>query len=144
MAEAGVLAGGCLCGAVRFEITPPTAWCAHCHCSLCRRAHGAAFVTWFGVERAQFDLLSGEDSVKWYQSTSPARRGFCTTCGSTLFFESERWPGEIHIALAHMDGPIDREPAAHVFCDSQVSWIEPGDDLVRRGGPSGTEVVDSE
>lgn len=134
--------GSCLCGAVRFEVTPPTKWCAHCHCSICRRAHGAAFVTWFGVERSQFSLTSGEEMVTWYRSTAAARRGFCPRCGSTLFFESETWPGEVHIALAHMDGPIDRTPAAHVFYDTHVSWIEVGDDLRRFGGPSGTEELD--
>jgi hypothetical protein len=139
-----VVAGGCLCGAVRFEVTPPTKWCAHCHCSLCRRAHGAAFVTWFGIERPQFALLSGADDLRWYRSTPPARRGFCFRCGSTLFFESERWPDEIHIALAHMDGPIDREPAAHVFFDSRVHWIVLGDGLPRGGGASGVEPVDSD
>jgi hypothetical protein len=61
-----------------------------------------------------------------------------------LFFESERWPDEIHIALAHMDGPIDREPGAHVYYDTHVSWVELGDDLRRLGGPSGTEEIDSQ
>lgn len=144
MNDATVLAGGCLCGAVRFEITPPTKWCAHCHCSLCRRAHGAAFVTWFGVARPQFTLVAGGEDLRWYRSTPPARRGFCSRCGSTLFFESERWPDEVHIALAHMDGPIDREPAAHVFFDSRARWAEPGDHLPRLSGPSGTQPIDPE
>ena len=135
--------GGCLCGAIRFEVTPPTKWCAHCHCSLCRRAHGAAFVTWFGIEKAQFALTAGAEQVAWYRSTAPARRGFCSRCGSTLFFESDGWPGEIHIALANMEGPIDRAPAAHVFYDSHVSWVELGDDLRRLGGRSGTEELPS-
>jgi hypothetical protein len=59
-----------------------------------------------------------------------------------MLFESERWPGETHIALAHMDGPIDRAPQAHVFYDDHVDWITLGDDLSRRGGPSGTEELD--
>jgi hypothetical protein len=133
--------GGCLCGAVRFEVEVPTKWCAHCHCSLCRRAHGAAFVTWFGVENDRFRFLEGESDVGWYASTEEARRGFCRRCGSTLFFTSERWAGETHIALAHMDGPIDREPTAHVFYDTHVPWIQLGDDLKKLGGASGTEPV---
>jgi hypothetical protein len=99
-------------------------------------------VTWFGVERSQFAMITGDDEVAWYRSTVPARRGFCSICGSTLFFESDNWPGEIHIALAHMEGPIDRAPAAHVFFDTHVSWIEVGDGLRRLGGPSGTEELD--
>lgn len=136
------LAGGCLCGAVRFEVSPPTKWCAHCHCSLCRRAHGAGFVTWFGVETSAFNLVAGSDVISWYQSTPQARRGFCSRCGSTIFFESERWPDEVHIALAHMDGPIDRAPRAHVFYDSRVDWIDLGDELPHFGGSSGTEAIE--
>ena len=142
MNDAAILAGGCLCGVVRFEVNTPTKWCAHCHCSLCRRAHGAAFVTWFGAERSNFALVAGADSLAWYQSTPEARRGFCSNCGSTLFFESSRWADEVHIALAHMDGSIDREPKAHVFYDGHVDWVELGDELNRYGGSTGTEPFD--
>jgi hypothetical protein len=142
MKDDSIFSGGCLCGALRFEVTPPTRWCAHCHCSLCRRAHGAAFVTWFGVLRPQFDLVSGAEHLTWYQSTPQARRGFCSQCGSTLFFEGERWSDETHITLASMDGPIDRAPKAHVFFDSHAEWVEPGDDLPRLGGATGTEPLD--
>ena len=136
------LTGGCLCGAVRFKVMPPTKWCAHCHCSLCRRAHGAAFVTWFGVDRAGFKLVTGSEDLSWYESTPEARRGFCSRCGSTLFFESEGWADEVHIALAHMDGPIDRSPKVHVFYDTHVNWIEVGDELQQLGGQSGTEPLE--
>ena len=142
MNDAATLTGGCLCGAVRFEVKTPTKWCAHCHCSLCRRAHGAAFVTWFGVERPNFELVSGTDALAWYQSSGEARRGFCGRCGSPLFFESERWAEEVHIALAHMDGPIDREPKAHVFYDAHVDWVVLGDELSRFGGATGNEPLD--
>lgn len=142
MSDPVVSTGSCLCGAVRFEVTLPTKWCAHCHCSLCRRAHGAAFVTWFGVERENFSFLEGESTLEWHRSTEEARRGFCSKCGSTMFFESERWPGEVHIALVHMDEPIDREPRAHVFFDDHVSWFEFGDQLPRMGGSSGVEPID--
>jgi hypothetical protein len=98
-------------------------------------------VTWFGVERSSFDLLAGADNLVWYQSTPGARRGFCSRCGSTLFFEGERWADEVHIALACMDGPIDRPPSAHVFYDAHVSWFEVGDDLRRLGGPNGNEEI---
>jgi hypothetical protein len=95
-------------------------------------------VTWFGVERSAFDLVAGSDDLSWYESTSEARRGFCGHCGSTLFFESARWADEVHIALAHMEGPIDRSPKAHVFYDTHVDWVELGDDLKKLGGATGT------
>jgi hypothetical protein len=99
-------------------------------------------VTWFGVDDDRFRYTAGEGEVGWYSSTPEARRGFCRHCGSTLFFTSDRWSGEVHIALAHMDGPIDRGPTAHVFYDAHVDWVELGDDLDRLGGPSGTDPMD--
>jgi hypothetical protein len=101
-------------------------------------------VTWFGVERPDFELVNGSDDLSWYQSTPEARRGFCSRCGSTLFFESQRWADEIHIALAHMDESIDRSPKAHVFYDAHVDWFEVGDELDRLGGPTGTDVLEPE
>jgi hypothetical protein len=125
------ITGGCLCGAVRFAAEPPTLFCCHCHCAWCRRAHGAAFVTWFGVPEAAFALTSGADAVRWYRSSEQSERGFCGTCGTTLFFRTSLAPGEVHVALACADGPIDRAPALHVFIDARVPWIELGDDLPR-------------
>ncbi len=132
-------AGGCLCEAIRFEVTPPTKWCAHCHCTMCRRAHGAGVVTWIGAHSASVKLLSGESVLNWYASSTGARRGFCSNCGSMLFFEGERWPGETHIARASVAGKIDREPAVHVFFDRHVDWLECDDRLKRLGGPTGTQ-----
>ena len=123
------ITGGCLCGAVRYQAKPPTLFCAHCHCGYCRRAHGAAFVTWFGVPEEAFQLSSGEDVVRWHESSKQSRRGFCTVCGTTLFFASTIAPGEMHVALATADGPIDRAPQAHVFSDHRVPWIGIADEL---------------
>ena len=115
--------GGCLCGAVRFEAGLPSKWCAHCHCSMCRRAHGAGYVTWVGFDGNQFRLLQGDDRLAWYASSPGARRGFCRDCGSTMLFESERWAGETHVALACIDEAIDRQPQANVFYDAHVDWM---------------------
>jgi hypothetical protein len=98
-------------------------------------------VTWFGVVLEQFRITAGEDLLRWYRSTSSARRGFCSRCGSTMFFQSDRWPDEMHVALAAMDSPIDRGPKAHVFFDSAVEWVHVDDGIPRYGGASGTEPI---
>ena len=139
MADGETVAGKCLCGGVRFEVDLPVKWCAHCHCHLCRRAHGAAFVTWFGVAEEAFRIVGGGELLRWYASTPEAQRGFCSTCGSTMLFRSTRWSGEMHVALPFVDGEIGREPAAHVYWDRHVSWVDLGDELKRLGGASGTE-----
>jgi hypothetical protein len=131
--------GGCLCGAVRFRITFPTKWCAHCHCSMCRRAHGAAFVTFCGVPAGQFTITHGADDLARYDSSAHAWRRFCRKCGSTLTFEGERWADEVHVVLANVDDPIDRPPAAHCYYDGHVPWLELADALPKLGGPSGNE-----
>jgi hypothetical protein len=125
------ITGGCLCGAVRYEADLPSLFCVHCHCRFCRRAHGAAYVTWFGVKEAGFRLTEGADALRWYASSKQSRRGFCAHCGTTLLFQSQVSPAEMHIALASADGPIDRAPTAHVFFDQRAAWLASGDDLPR-------------
>jgi hypothetical protein len=123
--------GRCLCGAVRFSITAPTLFFAHCHCDYCREAHGAAFVSWVGAAEERFRLLPGSREPRWYQSSPQSRRGFCENCGTTLFFASTLCPGEIHVTRASIPGPIDHEPQCHVFYDQHVAWIEGSDKLPR-------------
>jgi len=135
--------GSCLCGTVRFKIDLPTRFCAHCHCDNCRRAHGAAFVTWFGVAGEQMRLVEGAATLQRYATATGARRSFCGRCGSTLFYEGPRWAGEVHVALANMLGPIDRKPDGHVYVDHRAAWWTIEDRLRRYGGKSGTEPLDS-
>lgn len=125
-----IIKGACLCGAVNFNFQTPSLWCAHCHCTLCQRAHGAAFVTWVGVED-KILTFTANDTLTWYASSSDSQRGFCSTCGSTLFFRSERWPGQMHIVRANLEGKLDREPSGHAHWDTHVDWCQVGDDLPR-------------
>lgn len=131
--------GGCLCGDVRFEVHGASRFCAHCHCQNCRRAHGAAFVTWVGYAEPQLKIVAGEDRLVRYRTDTDATRTFCGRCGTTLFYAGPRWAGEVHIARAHIDGAIDREPAAHVYVDHAADWYAIDDALPRYGGTSGTE-----
>ncbi len=131
--------GGCLCGAVRFELQLPTKWVAHCHCSMCQRAHGAGFVTWASVPATQLRIVEGDDHLARYRSSDAAVRSFCKTCGSSLFFESTHWPGEIHVARANIPGELDRAPQAHAFFSDKAAWVTVDDDLPKRGGVTGIE-----
>jgi hypothetical protein len=120
-----------MCGAVQFSAEAPSLFCCHCHCRYCRAAHGAAFVTWLGVRDQAFSITSGSDSLAWYESSQQGRRGFCKRCGTTLFYASELCPGEMHIARALIDGPVDREPEENTFTDQAVEWIVLDDHLPR-------------
>lgn len=121
--------GRCLCGQIQFTVQLPVRWVAHCHCSLCRRGHGAGVVTWFGVAPAQFQLQRGE--IVWFRSSEQGERGRCQHCGSPLFFRSTRWPDELHIVLAALNEPIAQLPQIHVYYADHVSWLPLADTLPR-------------
>ena len=137
--SANPIPGSCFCGTVRFEIDLPTAFCAHCHCSMCRRVHGAGYVTWIAVPYTQFRMVSGSEHLKVHHSSDHGRRSFCDICSSSLFCESTNHPEVIDIVLANLEGKIDREPQAHYYFSDRVEWIPIEDQLPRFGGVTGTE-----
>lgn len=119
----GQASGRCHCGTVRFVARFPSRFVAHCHCASCRRAHGAAFVTWVGFPSAQVTITHGAGDLATHESSPGTRRRFCRRCGTKLFFESTRWPGETHVVLAAFDDPVDREPGGHAFASEHVAWL---------------------
>lgn len=127
--------GKCLCGSVAFTVQFPSKWIAHCHCTMCQRAHGAAFVTWVSVDPTQVTLSDRENKLYWYASSPEAERGFCLHCGSSLFFRSSKWPGELHIARANFIESLDREPQAHAYYDTHVDWFIVQDNLPKKPAP---------
>jgi hypothetical protein len=128
--------GACLCGMVRFTATLPSNWVAHCHCSRCQRAHGAAFVTWVGMDASRIHVDDAEAALRWF-SGGEGERGFCAICGSTLFFRAPAWPGELHVARALFTDPVDRAPQLHAYYDSHVDWAAVSDGLPTRPDPAG-------
>ena len=128
--------GSCQCGALRFDAQLPSKWVAHCHCTMCRRAHGAAFVTWVGMDETHAKIEDSAGTLRWYASSPGAERGFCSRCGSMLFFRGQRWPGELHIVRANFDEPVDRVPQVHVHYDTHVDWValDLADGLPRKSG----------
>ena len=140
MTSSDSFTGSCFCGAVRFSVRAPTTFCGHCHCSMCRRNHGAGYVTWFVVPNSQFTLDAGEDLTR-YRSSDHGTRSFCRRCGSSLFCESTNHPDVIDIVLANMHGAIDRAPSCHFYFDDRVDWMAVDDGLPRLGGKSGMEPI---
>jgi hypothetical protein len=139
--EATEVEGACLCGAVRFRVRMPTLFCGHCHCTMCQRNHGAAFVTWFGVPKEQLSVESGLDRLVVSKSSDHGTRSFCGGCGSSLFCDSNTHPDTTDVVLAAMKSAIDRPPQAHVYYDSHVDWASADDHLPRLGGSTGVEPI---
>ncbi len=130
-------AGSCLCGGVRFRVRLPSRWMAHCHCTRCQRAHGAAFVTWVGLDADGVQWDSPEGLLRWFQAAPEdggGERAHCGRCGSPMAFRAARWPGELHLPRALFTTPLDREPRAHGFYETHVDWVQLGDQLPRRSG----------
>ncbi len=141
VAVSSSVTGACLCGAIGFRVTLPSLFCAHCHCSMCRRNHGAGFVTWFGVSRERFSLERGAADLQRFASSEHGTRSFCGRCGSSLFCESSNHPEQVDVVLANVDDPIDRVPQAHVYFDDRAEWVSADDGLPRLGGPTGMEPI---
>ena len=115
--------GRCLCGRVEFRIELPTDFLAHCHCESCRRSHGAAFVSWTGVPHDRFELVRGEDDLRWYRSSEWILWGFCGNCGSSMLYRADR-PGH-RLAEGHLDAsPLTPRP---VFGDRGTIAADEGE-----------------
>jgi hypothetical protein len=133
--------GACLCGEVRYEFDLPTKYVANCHCSECRRASAAPFVTWVGTWDAKLRLLAGQEHLGKFAYNESTTREFCRLCGSQLFFRAARWPGEVHVTRATVSGQLDREIQAEMFYSDRAEWWQREKMLPTYGGKSGVEPI---
>ncbi len=113
--------GGCLCGAVTYRVTGPMRPVIGCHCNQCRKTSGH-HVAATSARREGVDI-TGE--VTWFQSSDAARRGFCGTCGSNLFWDG---PGvNLSIMAGTLDGPTGLRLAGHIYCATKGDYYEIAD-----------------
>jgi hypothetical protein len=120
--------GICLCGTVRFEIDGPFAAMVNCHCSMCRKEHGAQFVTYVAAPLSGFRWLAGQDNVQEYASSAHGRRSFCRTCGSSmpsLLPET----GLVVAPAGNLEGDPGLRPQMHIFVGSKAPGYAITDDL---------------
>ena len=111
------IAGGCLCGAVRFELDGPIEVINYCHCSRCRRRTGSAFATIAHAQLADFRLIAGEERIATFAPEGWSRRSFCRTCGSPLPGLNTE-DGEVGIPA----GLLEEDPGTRPRC---TSWSRP-------------------
>jgi len=124
-----VVRGSCLCGGVRFEVTPPFIRANHCHCSRCRKHSGTAVCTQARVWREQFKLLRGESLIRVYGEGQGAVKAFCSVCGSSLF--GGHWPHgrQVSIRMGAFDDDPGIAPQFHTYVGSKAPWDRIDDDL---------------
>ena len=123
------ITGSCLCGSVGYEINGRLLDACHCHCSMCRKAHGAAYATYASLQPETFRWTSGEEFVTRYDSSPTMSRVFCSVCGSKLAVTED---GQISaITLGTVAGDPGIRPRSHIFTGSKAPWHEISDALLR-------------
>ena len=115
------LSGGCLCGAIRFEAVGAPSVVSNCHCTMCRRASGAAFIPFAAYGRADVHFTQGEPAQ--FQSSAEAVRGFCPHCGTSLFFVYLAEPERIWVTLGSFDDPTAHRPVEDWYVDIKMPWV---------------------
>jgi hypothetical protein len=129
---ASVFAGGCLCAAVRYEITGAVSNPCFCHCASCRRASGAPMVPWGTFARDSVRITRG--SLTEFPSSARVWRGFCARCGTPLSYRNEARAAEIDVTLATLDEPALIQPRMHVWVAERLPWVAIGDQLPQFAG----------
>lgn len=129
--KSSILRGGCLCGAVRYEVHGPLQPPEHCHCGMCRKAHGAAFSTNAVVDTTNLRVVSGAHLLTEYESSPNRRKCFCSRCGSQLFIRRQNRPEITVITLGTLDDAPSVKPTRHVFTASKAPWYEIDETLPR-------------
>jgi len=122
--------GSCLCGRVRYRATEPFLDMLHCHCTDCRKAHGAAFATSIGVPRGQFAIVEGREALASFATPSGTRRAFCRHCGSKITVDNEAWDA-LYVPAGTIDSPLPHRPQLHMYVRSKAPWFDILDDLAR-------------
>ncbi|MEO0485854.1 MAG: GFA family protein [Pseudomonadota bacterium] len=121
--------GGCLCEAVRYRVAGPLRPVIACHCQQCRKTSGH-FVAATACATAD---LSVTGAVNWYASSPTARRGFCGTCGSNLFWEGTAAMTSIHAGT--LDGATGLSIAGHIYCAAKGDYYTIADGAPQADGP---------
>ena len=118
--------GSCLCGAVRFEVEGDLPGPDACHCVQCRKHSGHYFAS-TDIPRARLTVHGGEN-VRWFQSSEKVRRGFCATCGSSLFWDPVHrdWTA---VAMGAFDNPTHTRLAKHIFTAHKGDYYDIAEDL---------------
>ncbi|ALJ37544.1 GFA family protein [Azospirillum brasilense] len=134
MSGDATLTGGCLCGAVRYEVAERPMGVVNCHCGQCRRFHGhfGAYIT---ILRETV-VIKAQDTLSWYRSSAKAQRGFCSRCGSSLFWSGDE-SGLFDIAAGTLDQPTGLTTLRHIYAEDQGDYYAIDDGLERfpQGAP---------
>jgi hypothetical protein len=126
-----MIQGHCECKRVSFEADCEISDFSHCHCSQCRRLHGAAYATFAGVKAGAFRYVSGEDDIKKYASSDDHVRVFCGNCGSNILVSVDDYPDFLYLSMGAVDGNPNLPTPYHIFVGSKAPWHEIADSYIQ-------------
>jgi hypothetical protein len=119
--DKGKIAGGCLCGAIRYIADQSPFDAGYCHCSMCQKSLGNLFGAWVFFNQADFHWTTREPD--WYRSSNTVGRGFCRTCGSPITYQPDG-VDFVTIWMGTLDDPTAFEPRAHWHTESKIPWVD--------------------
>lgn len=124
-----MIVGGCLCDGVRYEYDGTIEEISMCHCTMCRKAQGSAYVAASPVATARLRFTQGQELLKAYRSSPNKVRVFCANCGSPLYSARDDLPGVRRLRLGTVDTPFECRHAYHAQVGSKASWETIADGL---------------
>jgi hypothetical protein len=126
----GRLRGGCMCGAVSYEIADRFLYAMNCHCSKCRRTTGSAFKPIAGVAVEDFAVTAGSETLFRHGDPEGIHDMHCRTCGSLIYsWIAENGSVKVHVPMGTLIDPPSMKPSMHIFVGSKAPWYEILDDL---------------
>ncbi|MBO6675636.1 MAG: GFA family protein [Rhizobiales bacterium] len=123
-----LLKGRCLCGSVTYTVTGAPEKASACHCSQCRRQSGHI---WASAQVDDAAIAIAGDTLVWYRSSDTAKRGFCSACGSYLFWILDG-AGKTSFSLGSLDQPTRLSLEKHIFVADKGDYYAITDDLPQK------------
>ncbi len=123
-----ILAGGCLCGGVRYRIGGRRRNIINCHCQNCRRTHGH-FAAYTSVKQSDL-TITDQQTLQWYHDESPdTYRGFCNRCGASLFWDARDGRNKMAVAAGTLDDSYELKTIGHIYLSEAGKYYEINDGL---------------
>ena len=122
MADNNKIEGGCFCGSIRYSFERKDYPSANCHCSMCRRISGAAFVSWIAVPSSSFNYTQG--GPKKLVSSFHGARYFCQDCGTPLVCILEEDQKNTYVTICSLDNPQNFKPKDDLYAEDMLDWMK--------------------
>lgn len=115
----GPFHGGCLCGAIRYQVNGPALQTSYCHCTDCRKASGAPAVAWTFFRSGSLEWLLGEPKILEH---TDRERSFCGDCGTPLKFYDPSLPDFFEVNTCTIDNPAPHIPTDQCWVSDEIPW----------------------